>query len=56
MQIDSDNFFHAIFYHLRREEVRLALPLHGHLPHVLEQDRSNGLRRTGQIQLNLSDL
>jgi hypothetical protein len=35
---------------LRCEEVCLALPLHRHLAHVLQQDRSDGLRGAGPIK------
>ena len=50
MEVDRNDFFHAVFDVLRREEVRLALPLHGHLPHVLQQNRGDGFGRAGETQ------
>ena len=46
MEVDRDDFLHAVFDVLRREEVGLALPLHRHLPHVLQQNRGDGFGRT----------
>ena len=49
MKADGHDLLHAIFDHLRREEVRLALPVHGHLPHVLQQDRRDRLCRLSHV-------
>ena len=49
VQADWHDLLHAVLDHLRGEEVRLALPVHGHLPHVLQQDRRDRLRRLSHV-------
>lgn len=44
MQCHRNHLLHTILNHLRREKILIALLLHRHLPHILEQNRRDCLR------------
>ena len=46
MQINCNDFFHAIFDVLGSEEIRFTLSFNCNLPHVLKQDWGNSFRWT----------
>lgn len=44
VQCHRNHFLHAILNHLRREKILIALLLHRHLAHILQQNRRDCLR------------
>lgn len=49
VQVNSHHLLHAVFDHLRSEEVGLALLVHCDLAVVFQQDGADGLGRVGHI-------
>lgn len=49
VQSHRDHLLHAVLDHLRREKVLIPLLLDGHLPHVLQQDGRDRLRRVRHV-------
>lgn len=49
MQVQRNHFLHAIFDHLRGEEVGLALFVHRDLAEVLQQDGADGFGGVGHV-------
>lgn len=45
MQVDRDDLLHAVLDVLRSEEIGFTFSLDGHLSHVFQQDRGDGLGR-----------
>lgn len=53
VQIQRHHFLHAIFDHLRGEEVRLALFVHRDLAEVLQQDGADGFGGVSHVDRSL---
>ena len=55
MQINCNDFFHAIFDVLGSEEICFTLSFNCNLPHVLKQDWGNGFCRTKGDSINFTN-
>lgn len=49
MEVEGNHLLHAVFDHLRGEEVGFSLLVDGDLPEVLQQDGADGLGGVGHV-------